>query len=485
MKVEPPEPTALVIFGASGDLTSRKLLPAVYHLFHEGMLPGSFAVVGVARTEMTDDAFRDHAREAIGQHGRCEVHDEMWDEFAPALTYRATDLAQPGALDHLRRHLEDLDRTRGTEGRRLFYLSTPPEAYRDIVRRLAESGLNEGSRVVIEKPYGTDLEDMRDLDRAVHDVFDEPRIFRIDHYLGKETVQNVLALRFANSFFEPLWNHRYVDHVQLTVAEDIGIEGRGSFYERTGALKDMVQTHLFQVLTFLAMEPPPAFDPERLRDEKVKVLRAMRPVRPEDVVLGQYQGYRDERNVAPDSRVNTFVAMRVEIDNWRWAGVPFFLRTGKRLARKQAEATVVFKEVPHLIFEQLGMGPVDPNRLSIRFQPDEGLSMAFTVQKPGLGLQLEPASLDFDYGTAFDTPLVEAYELLLLEAMRGDPTLFTRSEGVERAWEVLQPLLEDLPDVHTYERGSWGPQAADELIAPRRWWMCPRGSRSPHTAGGD
>ena len=472
MKIEPPEPTAVVIFGASGDLTGRKLLPALYHLFHEGMLPPAFAVIGFARSPMSDQEFRTRARAAVEKHGRCEVHDELWAEFEAGLSYVAGDFATEGSFRSLREHLERVERERGTE-RRLFYCSTPPAAYRDIARRLGEVELNQGARIVIEKPYGTDLEDMRELDRVVHQVFEEPQVFRIDHYLGKETVQNVLVMRFANALFEPVWNRRYVDHVQLTVAEDIGIEGRGAFYERTGALKDMVQTHLFQVLTFLAMEPPASFEPEQLRDEKVKVLRAMRPVDPAQVVRGQYRGYREEERVAPDSPVETFVALRAEIDNWRWAGVPFFLRTGKRLTGKAAEATVVFKEVPHLIFERLGIGNVEPNRLVIRFQPREGVSLAFTVQRPGLGIQLEPAFLDFEYGTAFDTPLVEAYELLLLEAMRGDPTLFTRSDGVERAWAVLQPVLEDLPPVHEYEPGSWGPAAADELIAPRRWWHHP------------
>ena len=476
MKVELPEPTAVVIFGASGDLTSRKLLPALYHLHHEGMLPASFAVIGYARTEMSDDEFRALARRACEEYGRCEIEEPMWDEFAPALTYVAGEFDSERAFDRLRAHLDRIDAERGTEGRRLFYCATPPAAYGDVVRRIGEEGLQDGARIVIEKPYGTDLEDMRDLDGDVHDVFEEGQVFRIDHYLGKETVQNVLVLRFANALFEPLWNRRYVDHVQLTVAEDIGIEGRGAFYERTGALRDMVQTHLFQVLTFLTMEPPPSFDPEQLRDEKVKVLRGVRPIDPANVVRGQFRGYRDEERVAADSDVETFLAMRLEIENWRWAGVPFFLRTGKRLQRRQAEATVVFRDIPHLIFERLGMGPSESNRLTIRLQPDEGISLAFTVQRPGVGIQLEPASLEFDYRRAFQTPLVEAYELLLLEAMRGDPTLFTRSDGVERAWEILQPLLDDPPPLLEYGPGSWGPGAADELIAPRRWWMRPLSS---------
>jgi glucose-6-phosphate 1-dehydrogenase len=471
VKVEPPEPITIVIFGASGDLTRRKLLPALFHLFHEGMLPSSFGVVGYARTELTDDAFREQAGAAVSEYGRCEVESDTWGEFAKHLSYVPGDFKSEGAFAHLRERLNDVDRTMGTGGRRLYYCATPPEAYEDIVRRLGEAEMNENARVIIEKPYGTDLATARELDAIVHDVFEESQIFRIDHYLGKETVQNILVLRFANALFEPLWNNHYVDHVQMTVAEDIGIEGRGRFYERTGALRDMVQTHLLQVVTFLAMEPPASFEPERLRDEKVKVLRALRPVRPEHVVRGQYRGYREEKDVPEGSEVETFVAMEVEIDNWRWAGVPFYLRAGKRLQRRQAEATVVFRDVPHRIFENADSGSAEPNRLAIRLQPDEGVSVSFTVQRPGVDIALERASLDFDYGQAFETPLVEAYELLLLEAMRGDHTLFTRQDSVERAWEVLQPVLDDPPPVKEYEPGSWGPAGADELIAPRGWHL--------------
>jgi glucose-6-phosphate 1-dehydrogenase len=471
LKLEPPDPIAIVIFGASGDLTHRKLLPALFHLFLEDMLPSSFAIVGYARTELAEEEFHGQARAAVTEYGRCVAEPDAWREFAKHLSYVSGDFAGHGAFARLREHLGEVDGTRGTEGRRLYYCATPPEAYADIIRRLGEEGMDENARIIIEKPYGTDLQSARALDAAVHEVFDESQIFRIDHYLGKETVQNILVLRFANALFEPLWNNHFIDHVQLTVAEDIGIEGRGRFYERTGALRDMVQTHLLQVLTFLAMEPPASFEPERLRDEKVKVLRAMQPVRAKDVVRGQYRGYRNEKDVPPDSEVETFVALRVEINNWRWAGVPFFLRAGKRLGRRQAEATVVFRDVPHQIFENAGTGSADPNRLVIRLQPDEGISLSFTVQRPGVGIALERASLDFDYGEAFETPLVEAYELLLLEAMRGDHTLFTRQDGVERAWEVLQAILDDPPPVAEYDAGSWGPAGADELIAPRCWYL--------------
>jgi glucose-6-phosphate 1-dehydrogenase len=479
LKIEPPDPVAVVIFGASGDLTRRKLLPALFHLFLEGMLPQSFGIVGYARSDLSDEDFREQARGAVTEYGRSLAEPDEWRDFAKHLSYVVGDFRDDGAFAGLRDHLAEVDRTMGSEGRRLYYCATPPEAYADVVRRLGEARMSEEAHIIIEKPYGTDLQSARELDAIVHEVFDESQIFRIDHYLGKETVQNILVLRFANALFEPFWNNKYVDHVQLTVAEDIGIEGRGRFYERTGALRDMVQTHLLQVLTFLAMEPPPSFEPERLRDEKAKVLRAMGPVHPERVVRGQYLGYRDEKDVPSDSEVETYVALRAEIDNWRWAGVPFFLRAGKRLQRRQAEATVVFRDVPHQIFENAGSGSTEPNRLAMQLQPDEGVSISFTVQRPGLGIALEQASLDFDYGQAFDTPLVEAYELLLLESMRGDHTLFTREDSVERAWEVLQPILDDPPPPVEYEPGSWGPPGADELIAPHRWILRQPKERMP------
>jgi glucose-6-phosphate 1-dehydrogenase len=469
-KLVPPDPAAIVIFGASGDLTHRKLLPALYHLFVEGLLPSRFGIVGYARTKMNDDGFIEMARSSVEKYGRTKTEEEPWSEFAKGLSYVAGEFTDPGAMEHLREHLETLDGTRGCEGRRFFYCATPTEAYPDIVRRIGEVAMAERARIVIEKPFGSDLQTARELNRTIHSTFDESQVFRIDHYLGKETVQNILVFRFANALWEPLWNRRYVDHVELTVSEDIGIEGRGRFYERTGAIRDMVQTHLFQVVTFLTMEPPPTFEPEQLRDEKVKVLRAIRPIAPTNVVLGQYAGYRDEEGVADGSVVETFVAMLVEIDNWRWAGVPFFLRTGKRLPRKITEATVVFKDVPHQIFEQEGIAGVAANRLTLRIQPDEGISLAFMVQRPGLGIRLGGASLDFDYGETFtDTPLVEAYEILLLEAMHGDHTLFTRQDGVERAWEIVMPVFDDPPPAMPYEPGTWGPEEADALIAPRRW----------------
>jgi glucose-6-phosphate 1-dehydrogenase len=469
-KLTPPEPQAIVVFGATGDLTRRKLLPALYHLHLEGLLPPRFAIVGYSRRELSDDDFRKLAHDACTEFGRCRMDRQEWDAFAAGLSYVQGDFMGAGALTPLRTKLEELDRERGTEGRRFYYAAVPPDAFDHVVTRLEEEAMTEDARLVIEKPFGSDLESARELNSILSRGFDESQIFRIDHYLGKETVQNILVLRFANALFEPVWNRRYVDHVELTVAEDIGLEGRGRFYERTGAIRDMVQTHLFHVLTFLAMEPPVAFEPEDLRTEIVKVLRSMRPVRPEAVVLGQYEGYREESDVDPASSVETFAALRVEIENWRWAGVPFFLRTGKRLSRRVAEAHVVFRRVPHQVFESIGAPEIPPNSLSLRIQPDEGISLAITVQQPGLGIQLDQAALDFDFGEAFGgLELVEAYEHLLLEAMHGDQTMFVSQESVERAWEVVEPLIDQAPSPRPYRGETWGPPEADGLIAPRRW----------------
>ncbi|MGH2573765.1 MAG: glucose-6-phosphate dehydrogenase [Actinomycetota bacterium] len=470
---KPAEPQAVVVFGASGDLARRKLLPAFYHLFMGGMLPEGFALVGYARTTMTDEEFQEHARRSVEESGRCDPAGEEWENFRRRLSYVPGAFDSEGAMEHLREHLERTDRAFGTEGRRFYYCATPPAAYPQIVARLAESGMNQDARIVVEKPFGRDLESARELNARLHATFSEAQIFRIDHYLGKETVQNILAFRFANGMFEPIWNRRYVDNVQITVAEDIGIEGRGAFYEQTGAIRDMLQTHLLQVLTFLAMEPPVSFDPDRLRDEKVKVLRSMNLCTWENVVRGQYRGYREEPDVAKDSPTETFVVAKLEIDNWRWAGVPFFLRTGKKLIRKITEISLSFRDVPYNVFKGTEATPFGRDHLSIRIQPNEGISLDLNVKKPGPGLELDRARLDFDYDEAFETPLLGAYELLILEAMEGDHSLFTREDEVERAWEVLMPILEDPPPVVVYEPGSWGPEEADALIMPRHWHVTP------------
>jgi glucose-6-phosphate 1-dehydrogenase len=463
-------PQAIVIFGASGDLTKRKLLPAFYHLFLEGFLPKGFAIVGYARTEMTDDQFRSYASENIARFSPHPLDSAVWDDFSKHLSYVPGEFSNRNAMAHVVDHLEGVDARHGTQGGKFFYCATPPSVYPDIVHRLGEAGLERDAKIVFEKPFGRDLPSARELNETIHTVFEESQVLRIDHYLGKETVQNILAFRFANGMFEPTWNRRYIDHVQITVAEDIGIEGRGAFYEQVGNIRDMVSTHLFQMMTFLAMEPPVSLQPDRLRDETVKVLRSTHPCRPDGVVRGQYRGYREEEGVADDSTVETFSAMQLEIDNWRWAGVPFYLRTGKALARKASEITLKFKKVPFNIFKGTDMELPKRDHLTIRVQPDEGITLALNAKRPGPAMELGRVGMEFDYATDFaGGEILDAYELLLLEAIRGDHTLFLREDLIERAWEILEPVLEHPTPICLYDRGSWGPPEADPLIAPRKW----------------
>ncbi|HEX6329738.1 MAG TPA: glucose-6-phosphate dehydrogenase [Actinomycetota bacterium] len=461
---------AVVIFGASGDLTKRKLLPAFYHLFAEGLLPDGFALVGYARSQMSDEQFVEHVRESLAEHSPRPPEGAAWEAFAQRLSYLAGDFDQPMAMKSLREHLERVDERHGTQGGRFFYAATPPSVYPDIARRVGEVGIHRDARIVFEKPFGHDLQSARELDEATHEVFDERQVFRIDHYLGKETVQNILAFRFANGMFEPIWNRRYLDHVQITVAESIGIEGRAAFFEQTGAIRDVISTHMFQVMTFVSMEPPVAFEPDRLRDETVKALRATEACRPDRVVRGQYRGYRDEPGVSPDSDVETFAAMELHVNNWRWAGVPFFLRAGKSLRQKATEVTLKFRKVPFNLFTRTEMALAKRDHLTMRIQPNEGITLALNAKQPGLGMRIGRVTMEFDYAQDFrGHEIADAYELLILEAMRGDHSLFIRQDGIERAWEILQPVLDEPAPIHQYEPGGWGPREADELIAPRVW----------------
>jgi glucose-6-phosphate 1-dehydrogenase len=463
-------PQVAVIFGASGDLTKRKLLPAFWHLWLQGRLPKGFALVGYARSPMTSEEFRQYTFDNVNEFSNHAPDGEAWEEFARRLSYFQGGFSEPGAMNDFATYLEKLDAEFGTEGRRFFDAAVPPAAYADIVHRIGEAGLQENAKIVLEKPFGRDLQSARELNAVIHSVFDEMQVFRIDHYLGKETVQNILAFRFANGMFEPIWNRRYIDHVQITVAEQIGIEGRGAFYEQVGNIRDMISTHLFQVMTFVAMEPPVSFAPDRLRDETVKALRSADIGDVGRVVRGQYAGYREEPGVAPDSTTETFSSMQLDIDNWRWAGVPFYLRTGKGLADKVSEITLKFRKVPFNVFRGSDMDLPMRDHLTVRVQPNEGITIGFNVKHPGPGMHLDRAAMDFDYAEGFaQTEIADAYELLILEAMRGDHSLFIRQDGVERAWEILEPVLERPTPVCTYEKGTWGPPEADELIAPRKW----------------
>ena len=483
-----PAPASIVIFGASGDLSHRKLMPALYNLALQQLLPPDMNIIGMSRSPWSDDEFREVVRQAVATHGAHDVLDaDIWDAFARRLHYLSHSFDDPAAYNDLRGVLTQLNRTTGGLGNRLFYLATAPAFFPLIAEQLGDAGLaNEDddtfSRIVIEKPFGADLASARTLNDRVGAVFGERQTYRIDHYLGKETVQNLLVLRFANAIFEPIWNRRYVDHVQITVAEDLGVENRGGYYDQSGALRDIVQNHIFQVLSLVAMEPPARFDSRSVHDEKVKVLRAIPEITADNVhesaVRGQYRagfvggqpvvGYRSEHGVAPDSNTETFVAMRLTVDNWRWAGTPFYLRTGKRMPRRATEVAIQFKPAPHLPFAHTAVESTAPNLLVLRIQPDEGTSLRFSAKVPGPQVDIRSVSMDFQYGSSFLRPTAEAYERLLLDALLGDSTLFARWDEVERGWEIVDELLHmwDRTPIaaSNYAAGTWGPAEADALI---------------------
>jgi glucose-6-phosphate 1-dehydrogenase len=488
-----PEPGVMVIFGASGDLTSRKLVPALYDLAAQRRLPLEFAVVGISRTEMSHEDFRERLRKGLEEQRPGEVSDDVWESFAGGIFYMPGDSKQAETYNELKEFLKKLDSERGTQGNRAFYLSASPSLFPAIVERLGEAGMNEGedggwSRLVVEKPFGRDLGSARELNSEIRRYFEETQIYRIDHYLGKETVQNILALRFANGIFEPIWNQHYVDHVQITVAEDIGVGTRGAFYEEAGALRDIVQNHVMQVLCLTAMEPPVAFDAESVREEKVKVLKAVRAIPEDDVdgyaVRGQYEsgwvwgeevkGYRKEENVDPESVTETYVALKVFVDNWRWAGVPFYIRAGKRLPKKATEVAIQFHSSPHTPFARDDTEGLEPNVLVVRVQPEEGLSLKIGAKVPGSGFEVSSVNMDLLYGTAFLEEAPDAYQRLLLDLLLGDPTLFIRADEAEGSWRILEPVMRhwaENRDVSPYPAGSWGPDEADALLAHdgREW----------------
>jgi glucose-6-phosphate 1-dehydrogenase len=488
----PIHPTTLVIFGATGDLAHRKLLPAIYNLAHEGALPERFNLIGVSRSDMPHGDFRAMAVDAIKQFSRREPDESVLEKLLEEVRYVPGTFDDPSVFAQLEGCLDEFDQVAGQRMNRCFYLSTAPAFFPVIVGKLGERKLDrhEGAdvRVVIEKPFGTTLAEAQQLNREVLSVFDEHQVFRIDHYLGKETVQNLMAFRFANGLFEPVWNRNYIDQVQITAAEDIGIGSRAGYYDGAGALRDLVQNHMLQLLTLVCMEPPASFEANKVRDEKVKVLHAIEPPTVEQVramtVRAQYTagvsggdevpGYREEEGVPDDSTTETFAALKLEVHNWRWAGVPIFLRTGKRLARKVTEIAVQLKPVPHLAFQSKGSAGVQPNQLILTVQPNEGVSLSLDAKIPGATMRIRPVNMEFLYGTSFMSQSPEAYERLILDAMRGDATLFTRNDEVDAQWAIIDPILQawgaDAQPLGQYEAGSPGPAEADALLGDTRHW---------------
>jgi glucose-6-phosphate 1-dehydrogenase len=488
-----PQPAVLVIFGGTGDLAARKIVPALYNLALQRLLPAAFAVVGAARATQTDEQFREALHADLVRFSRTKpINEDVWRSFAEHVHYVSTKDSE--GYETLRHTLADLDVRLGTGGNRLFYLATPPSAYGPIVDLLKQHRLTENvnARVVVEKPFGHDLDSAHALSEKLQGVFTEDEIFRIDHYLGKETVQNILVLRFANGIFEPVWNRQYVDHVQITVAESLGIEERAAYYEHAGAIRDIVQNHLLQLVALVGMEPPVSFDAKSVRDEKLKVLRAIRPIADDEVeanvVRGQYgpgfiegtpvRGYREEDGVSDTSGTESFVAMRAYIDNWRWEGTPFYLRTGKRLPKRTTEIAIQFRAAPHQVFSHQAAEGMEPNALVLRIQPDEGISLKFGAKVPVQGVRIRSVNMDFVYGASFMVDAPDAYETLILDALRGDATLFTRQDEVEQQWRFVDPIARawgaGQADLPTYPAGTWGPTEADLLIArDGRSWRKP------------
>lgn len=491
----PAGPCAITIFGAAGDLTKRKLIPALYNLARSNLLPKEFAIVGIARTPMSTDDFRSKMSRDIQEFATHEVDKELWEWMEQRLYYVGGNFQDPATYSQLKDLLAQVDQECGTQGNYLYYLATAPEFFCDIVWQLGAVGLareenGHWRRVIIEKPFGHDLESARALNNKISTVLTESQIYRIDHYLGKETVQNILVFRFGNGLFEPVWNHHYIDHVQITVAESVGVENRGGYYEGAGALRDMVQNHLFQLMAMVAMEPPVSFEADAVRDEKSKLLRAIQPLTPEDVlsctVRGQYgegrkngdrvPGYRFEPRVAPDSKTETYAALKLTIDNWRWADVPFYLRTGKSMAGRTSEIAIQFKRAPSLLFRETPVEHLTPNFLVIHIQPNEGISLQFGAKVPGPSVRMGAVEMDFAYRDYFGTTPSTGYETLLYDCMTGDATLFQRSDNVELGWNVVTPILDvwkALPprSFPNYAAGTWGPPESDDLLkrGGRQW----------------
>jgi glucose-6-phosphate 1-dehydrogenase len=469
-RVQVPQEQVVVLFGATGDLSRRKLLPGIFHLFQAGLMPERFAVIGISRGDLDEDEFIELAHDAICDSDRRPVSGESWHRFSESLRAVSTG----SGFEGLAKEVADAKEEVGGDAWLLHYLALPPSAAAGVIEELGRHGLGKGARVIMEKPFGRDLDSARELDALVHSVFEEEQVFRIDHYLGREAVQNLLAMRFANGMFEPVWNRNHIDHVQIDVPETLSIEMRGSFYDETGAFRDMIVTHLFQVLSFVAMEPPTSLSPKSLMVEREKVFDSMPPLNPRDVVRGQYAGYREEEGVARDSDTETYVALRAAVDNWRWEGIPFFLRSGKRLAASYHHLTVAFSEPPRRMFS------IDPGHVAEEFGHDHltfelgdpgSISASFLAKVPGPKMQLGQAHMRFSYADSFGGPeqALEAYERLIHDVMVGDRTLFTTSAAIERLWEVADPVVREPPPLHVYEPGTWGPEATEALLAPHRW----------------